>query len=261
MILMRPVSLILAFVIAFGTLVVAETQQSQAADQQPAAAGASSSQLQTPDQSTQPDDAKENDKQPGKMTRLKRHLRDQVSSGCVDAIGNHCWDKPSDRSSDKNGEQAQTASNTPPRSDDKTPRGSSSESSSKSTKVDLSPPAGEVAPPGVGVGPTTDVQEMKPWNPHKADKDVEVGDFYLKRGNYRAAESRYKEALYWQDNHAVAQFRLAQTEEKLGNISEARRYYSAYLKVLPDGEFAVEARKGLDRIKDKTEQTVSTAAK
>jgi hypothetical protein len=30
------------------------------------------------------------------------------------------------------------------------------------------------------------VQESR-WNPHMAEKDVEVGDFYFKRKNYRAA--------------------------------------------------------------------------
>lgn len=189
---------------------------------------------------------------PGALKRLKRHLRNQVSSGCVQPIG-ACWDKPpQDEAAQEQPQQTADAQKGRP------PRSSSSdtgESSSKNTKIDLSPPPGEAAAPGVGTnGEAGDVQEFKPWDPHKADKNVEVGDFYFKRGNYHAAESRYKEALYWKDNHALAMFRLAQAQEKLGEFADARKNYSGYLSILPGGEFAAEAKASLDRLKSKASQ-------
>lgn len=204
-------------------------------------------------------DASDDSQKPGAMKRLKRHLRNQISSGCVNAIGNHCWDKPpaDEQGADQKKKQTeQTATNNPPpRSDQKTMAG---ESSSRGTKIDLSPPPGEAPAPGVGIDPAeADVREFKPWDPHKADKNVEVGDFYFKRGNYRAAASRYEEALYWKDNDAIAMFRLAQTQEKLGLYSDARKNYAGYLKILPEGEFSVEANKGLERLKDKSDQPVA----
>lgn len=93
------------------------------------------------------------------------------------------------------------------------------------------------------------IQEFKPWNPHKADKDVEVGDYYFKRKNYRAALDRYREALYYQENDAVATFRLAVCLEKLSDFTQARQAYEAYLKILPHGPFAGEARQALARLK------------
>jgi tetratricopeptide (TPR) repeat protein len=80
-------------------------------------------------------------------------------------------------------------------------------------------------------------------------KDVEVGDFYFKRKNYHAALDRYKEALYYKDNDAVATFRLAVCLEKLGDPAEARKYYEQYLKILPEGPFAKEAQASLERLK------------
>ena len=199
----------------------------------------------------------ETDKKPGPLGRLKRHLQKQMSSGCVNALGNHCWDKSATDDSQQSGSEKQTQ-NAPPRSDN-TPAG---ESSSKSTKIDLSPPPGEAAPPGMETNgdadTTADVQEMKPWDPHKADKDIEVGDFYFKQKNYRAALSRYQGALHWQDNNAIAMFRLGQTNEKMGNFAEARKGYEGYLKILPDGQFSADAKKGLERLKDKPDE-VSTA--
>jgi len=95
----------------------------------------------------------------------------------------------------------------------------------------------------------SDVQELHPWDPHKAAKDVEVGDFYFKRKNYRAAIERYKDALIYKPNDAVAQFRLAESLDKTGNPQEAVTHYQEYLKILPHGPFAADAQKALDRLK------------
>ncbi len=93
------------------------------------------------------------------------------------------------------------------------------------------------------------VQEFRQWNPHKAEKNVEVGDFYFKRKNYRAALDRYREALYFKYDDAVATFRLAVCQEKVGDGGEARKGYEAYLKILPHGPFAAEAQQALQRLK------------
>jgi tetratricopeptide (TPR) repeat protein len=82
----------------------------------------------------------------------------------------------------------------------------------------------------------------------KAMKDVEVGDFYFKHKNYKAALDRYKEALYYKNNDAVASFRLAVCEEKLGDKDEAKKFYEQYLKILPEGPWAKEAQASLERL-------------
>jgi tetratricopeptide (TPR) repeat protein len=136
------------------------------------------------------------------------------------------------------------------------------ESSSRDRRVDISPPkddaknhpdskraVADVVPEEKS--DTSDVQEFHPWNPMRALKDVEVGDYYFKRKNYRAALDRYKEALYYKDNDAVATFRLAVCQEKLGDPAEAKKFYEQYLKILPDGPFAKEAHASLDRLAKK----------
>jgi tetratricopeptide (TPR) repeat protein len=93
------------------------------------------------------------------------------------------------------------------------------------------------------------VEEFQAWDPHKAAKDVEVGDFYFKKKNYRAALGRYKEALVYKPNDAVANFRLAECQEKMGNPAEALTHYQEYLKILPHGQLSPDAQKALERLK------------
>jgi tetratricopeptide (TPR) repeat protein len=90
---------------------------------------------------------------------------------------------------------------------------------------------------------------MHPWDPHKAMKDIEVGDFYFKRKNYRAALDRYQEALLYKPNDALSNFQIGQCLEKMKRPDEARVHYEAYLKILPQGPLSAEAHKALDRLK------------
>ncbi len=126
------------------------------------------------------------------------------------------------------------------------------ESSSRDSHIDLSPPVDDdkVHPQSSDV--LADVPgapgEAHPWNPHKAAKDIEVGDFYFKRKNYRAAEDRYREALYYKENDAMATFREAECLEKMEQPEEALKEYESYLKILPNGPRSEEAQKAIRRL-------------
>ncbi|HLQ52108.1 MAG TPA: tetratricopeptide repeat protein [Terriglobales bacterium] len=135
----------------------------------------------------------------------------------------------------------------PPANDASNPN----ESSSRSTIIDISPPIGDAQehPDSEVPEELSGTTEMHPWNPHRAEKAIEVGDFYFKdRKNYAAAESRYREALLYKPNDAVATFRLAQVLELTDRPSEARQYYQDYLKILPHGPYAADAHKALERL-------------
>lgn len=150
---------------------------------------------------------------------------------------------------------------TPPRSDRVEVQDlgrASGESSSKDSGVDLSPPSDDAKqhPQSSEAVSNAEADSLKPggvtelrtWDPHKAAKDVEVGDFYFKRGNYRAAEARYRDALLYKDNDAIATIKLAECLEKLGVLDDARSEYESYLKILPHGPQAEQARKGIARL-------------
>ena len=151
--------------------------------------------------------------------------------------------------------QTRSASASQPKQDSSEKRERQEEmSSSKDTRIDLSPPVDDAKKhpqSGTAVADAdddSDVSEMHPWDPHKAAKDVEVGDFYYKRKNYRAAIDRYKEALVYKPNDADATFRLAECQDKTGDSTDAITNYQSYLKILPHGPFAEDAHKALGRL-------------
>jgi tetratricopeptide (TPR) repeat protein len=138
--------------------------------------------------------------------------------------------------------------------------GEAGESSSRDTKIDISPPKDDAkshpnsSSADNGANPSDEVQELHPWDPHKANKDIEVGDFYFKRKNYHAALERYREALFYKSGDAIANFRMAECMEKLGDPEEAANHYQEYLKILPHGQFSAESQKALQRLKGEKSQ-------
>lgn len=161
----------------------------------------------------------------------------------------------------KKGSPASNAA--PPRSDSSVQPSSaeSGESSSKDSSIDLSPPANDAKAHPDSTEAVADAEskasdggvgEFHTWDPHRAAKEVEVGDFYFRRKNYHAAEARYREALRYKDNDAIATLRLATCLEKLGVLDEAMAEYRSYLKIMPYGPEAPQVNKALERLKAAT---------
>lgn len=97
--------------------------------------------------------------------------------------------------------------------------------------------------------PAADTARTTPSDEEMAAKDIDVGYYYLKDKNYRAAESRLKEALEIMPSSSVALIGLAQAQQKLGQRDEARQNYQAYLKLNPDGPDAEKVKKALAQLK------------
>lgn len=104
----------------------------------------------------------------------------------------------------------------------------------------------EAAPPeeDTSIGATT-----YSFNPLQAKKDIEVGNWYAKKHDFRAAANRYSSATKYNDGDAEAWLKLGETEEKLKDKPAARTAYAKYLDVASDAKNAPEIRKKLDRLK------------
>ncbi len=117
------------------------------------------------------------------------------------------------------------------------------ESSSRDSAIDL-----EARPEKEETKPAEDPSVLKPWDPHKAAKDVEVGEYYLKLKNYRAALERFNHALTYKPDDAEATYGLAVTQEKLDLLSLADQNYRKYLVLLPNGPKSKESAEAIKRI-------------
>jgi tetratricopeptide (TPR) repeat protein len=134
-----------------------------------------------------------------------------------------------------------------------------SESSSRDN-LDLSPLPDTKEHKSESASTNDDIEEAHSFDPHRAAKDVEVGEFYYKRKNYQGAIERYREALTFKENDAEATFGLARCEEKLGQFDEARTHYEAYLKILPHGPRAADSKKALEHLASKKQPVVQPAS-
>jgi Flp pilus assembly protein TadD len=95
--------------------------------------------------------------------------------------------------------------------------------------------------------------EQYSFNPVKSKRDVAVGEFYFKKGDYKGAAQRFITATKWNDANAEAWLRLGETREKQQDSKAAREAYERYLQLAPDGKYAgknaAEVKKRLDKLK------------
>lgn len=93
---------------------------------------------------------------------------------------------------------------------------------------------------------------QKPEPPQTAQRkgaaSREVAEFYFDRGNYHAAESRFREALEYNPNDARAMFGLAQCLEKMNHINEALEEYRSCADHQPSSPYAERSRKAVQRL-------------
>ena len=86
------------------------------------------------------------------------------------------------------------------------------------------------------------------FNPLQAQKELEVGDEYLKKGALAAAVARYTEATKWNPTLAEAYFKLGKAQEKFKDPKAAKDAYSKYLQLAPDAKNAGEVKKHLAKM-------------
>ena len=108
------------------------------------------------------------------------------------------------------------------------------------------PPAQQPQQPEEQEPPEEDAN-LKPkvysFNPLQANKELQVGDLYLKKRSYKAAAGRFREATRWNPNLAEAWLRLGEAEEKRKNRKDAKDAYAKYLELQPEARDAAEIRK------------------
>lgn len=87
------------------------------------------------------------------------------------------------------------------------------------------------------------------FNPVTSKHDVVVGDEYFKKGNFRAAAARYRDATKSNDGNAEAWLRLGDAEDRMHDAKAAREAWEKYLQLAPEDKRAEEVKKKLAKLK------------
>lgn len=140
------------------------------------------------------------------------------------------------------------------------PDQNSSSSKKEHKKSALRRKLGELAPGCLNVGTYHKCKSASPSDDPKGKatvdseyaEDMDVGNFYLnEKKNYAGAAMRFRDALQQKPNDPPATFYLAQALEGLHQIDEARDEFQTYLTLEPNGPFAGQAKKSLEKLQNK----------
>ena len=91
------------------------------------------------------------------------------------------------------------------------------------------------------------VQQQYSFNPLQSKKEVTGGEFYLKKGDFKAAAGRFREATKWNDGNADAWLKLGDAEDKMKDSKAAHEAWEKYLQLAPDAKNAAEVRRKLQK--------------
>ncbi len=89
------------------------------------------------------------------------------------------------------------------------------------------------------------------FNPIQARKEVQVGDFYFKKGSYKAAAGRYERATKWQPGLTEAYLKLGEARARLHQPEAARAAWEKYLELEPSGGRAAAVKKKIAQLPKK----------
>jgi hypothetical protein len=92
------------------------------------------------------------------------------------------------------------------------------------------------------------------FDPLHAHRSMDVGRFYLNKGNYDAAIDRFLEASNYQPSLAAPWKMLGETYEKKHEYSKAVDAYNKYLSLLPHAPDAEKIKKTVSELEQKSTQ-------
>jgi tetratricopeptide (TPR) repeat protein len=92
------------------------------------------------------------------------------------------------------------------------------------------------------------------WDPMRADKDIEVGKFYLHKGDLDAAMDRFQDAVEAKPGYAIPFRYIGEIYEKQGKKKPAVKAYQRYVDLYPNGEDADKIRKKIEKLHEEIDK-------
>jgi hypothetical protein len=115
------------------------------------------------------------------------------------------------------------------------------DSSSSQTGLESLLPKPEDDQPGKHKKPAV----KEPTHQEAASKDIDIGNYYLDRKNWKGALSRFSSAFVLDPENPDIYWGLAEANRHLGNLADARANYQKVAEYDPDSRHGKEAIKAL----------------
>ena len=102
--------------------------------------------------------------------------------------------------------------------------------------------------------PVNSAPDQPKWDPMRADKDIEVGKFYMKKGDIDAAIDRFLDATEAKPGYAIPYRYLGEAYEKQGKKKPAVKAYQRYLDLYPHAEDGDKIRKKVAKLHEEIDK-------
>jgi tetratricopeptide (TPR) repeat protein len=101
---------------------------------------------------------------------------------------------------------------------------------------------------------TQSAPDQPTWDPLRAEKDMEVGQYYMHKGDLDAAIDRFQDATTAKPGYAVPYRFLGEAQEKRGFKKPAIKSYQRYLDMVPHADDADKVRKRIEKLQKEVEK-------
>ena len=122
------------------------------------------------------------------------------------------------------------------------------ESSSKPADAQSAPPKQQPAAKKNKDNETQNAPDQPAWDPVRAEKDIEVGQYYMRKGDVDAAIDRFQDATTAKPGYALPFRYLGEAQEKKGLKKQAIKSYQRYLDLYPRAEDGEKVRKKIEKL-------------
>jgi tetratricopeptide (TPR) repeat protein len=95
---------------------------------------------------------------------------------------------------------------------------------------------------------TTSAPDQPKYDPLRAEKDLEVGKYYMNKGDIDAAIDRFQDAADSKPGFAIPYKYLGEAQEKKKQKRAALQSYKRYLELYPHAEDANKIQKKIDKL-------------
>src|SRR6516162_2151889 len=102
---------------------------------------------------------------------------------------------------------------------------------------------------------TKNAPEQPSWDPLRAEKDLEVGQYYMHKGDVDAAIDRFEDATLAKPGYAVPFRYLGEAQEKKGLKREAIKSYTRYLDLFPHADDKSKIEKKIEKLRSEVEKS------